>query len=139
MTEVRFYTADSRSEFAFKYAVIIAEYRGKWVFCKHRARDTYECPGGHWEPGEDIIDTARRELWEETGALEFSLRQVCPYSVFDGSAETFGMLFYAEITRFGTLPAFEIEEIELFDEGPPSWTYPLIQPQLFEKAKQISP
>ena len=45
-----------------RFAVIIARHNGKWVFCKHRERDTYELPGGHREPGEQILDTARREL-----------------------------------------------------------------------------
>ena len=52
----------------FKFAVIVAVHNGKWVFCKHRNRSTYECPGGHREPSEAILETAKRELWEETGA-----------------------------------------------------------------------
>ena len=43
-----------------KFAVIAARYQGKWIFCRHKQRDTYEIPGGHREPGEDINDTARR-------------------------------------------------------------------------------
>ncbi len=54
-----------------RFAVIIARHNGKRVFCKHRERDTYELPGGHWEPGEQILDTAKRELQEEMGAIEF--------------------------------------------------------------------
>ena len=53
-----------------RFAVIIARHNGKWVFCKHRERDTYELPGGHREAGEQILDTAKRELQEETGAIE---------------------------------------------------------------------
>ena len=54
-----------------KFAVIISKSNSKWVFCKHRDRDTYEVPGGHREAGELIEDTARRELKEETGHLSF--------------------------------------------------------------------
>ena len=52
-----------------KFAVIISKYNGKWVFCKHKERETYEVPGGRREFGENIIDTAKRELKEETGAV----------------------------------------------------------------------
>ncbi len=134
MTEVRFYGSDVNRP--FKYAVIVARYNGKWVFCKHRERNTYECPGGHREPGENIADTAKRELWEETGAAEFAIKPICPYSVVDDGTETFGMLFFADIRRLGPLPEFEIEKVELFDTVPVAWTYPVIQPILFERVRQ---
>lgn len=38
MTEVKFY--ESADESLLKFAVIIAKSDGKWVFCKHRERDT---------------------------------------------------------------------------------------------------
>ena len=62
-TEVKFY--DSVDDSLLKLAVILAKKDGQWIFCKHRDRDTFEVPGGHREPGEDIIDTAKRELYED--------------------------------------------------------------------------
>ena len=50
MVEVRFY--DEVDDSLLKFAVIIARSAGKWVFCKHQKRNTYEIPGGHREPGE---------------------------------------------------------------------------------------
>ncbi len=136
MVEVRFY--DKADDSLLKFAVIIAKTDNRWVFCKHKDRDTYEVPGGHREPGEDIEETARRELYEETGATDFSMVPVCVYSVtapdnFDG-VETFGMLFYADISSFEPELHSEIERIEITDELPSSWTYPLIQPKLIEEA-----
>ena len=114
-----------------KYAVIIAKYQGKWVFCRHRERDTLEAPGGHREPGETILEAARRELAEETGASEFTLTPVCAYSFRD-----YGMLYYAEITALERGLHHEIREIYLMDGLPDHWTYPLIQPKLMEEARR---
>ena len=65
MVEVKFY--DNVADELLKFAVIISKTDNKWVFCKHKERETYEVPGGHREPGESILETAKRELQEETG------------------------------------------------------------------------
>ena len=96
-----------------KFAVIVSVHNGKWVFCKHKNRNTYECPGGHREVNETIYETAKRELWEETGAKKYRLEQVCAYSVKNETEETYGMLYFADILDFEELPPLEIEKIEL--------------------------
>ena len=78
MTKVNFY--DSINDSMLKFAVIIARHNGKWVFCKHKERNTWEAPGGHREDGEDILETAKRELYEETGAITFDITPICIYS-----------------------------------------------------------
>lgn len=119
-----------------KFAVIVTRYEGKWVFCKHRERETFECPGGHREPGECIEATARRELWEETGAERFRLTEIGPYAVDDDGVQTFGMLYYAEIERLGELPELEIERIVCTESLPEAWSYPQIQPHLLERVRE---
>lgn len=47
------------------------------------------------------------------------------------------MLYYANIESFDKLPELEIEKVELFDELPTKWTYPLIQPLLIDKAVSV--
>lgn len=140
MVEVKFY--DHAEDTLLKFAVILARTGGKWVFCRHRDRDTYEIPGGHREPGEDILSAAKRELREETGAVEFTIRPVCAYSVRgktgthkSAEEETFGMLFMADITSFEALHC-EIEAILVTDRPVDRWTYPLIQPKLMEEARR---
>lgn len=136
--KVNFY--DTVNDDLLKFAVIISKSEGKWVFCKHKERNTYECPGGHREEGEKIDDTAKRELYEETGATDYTIKPICIYSVISSEdandTETFGMLYFANIKRFDNELHSEIEKIELFDNLPENWTYPLIQPLLIEELKR---
>ena len=133
VTGVKFY--DAVDDSLLKFAVIIARSDGKWVLCKHRERSTLEIPGGHREAGETVEQAAVRELKEETGAVEFSIRPVCVYSVLrDDAEESFGELYAAEIDSFEELHS-EIEKIVLLEELPTdNWTYPDIQPKLLEEA-----
>lgn len=138
MVDVRFY--DDVDDRLLKFAVIIAKTDNKWVFCKHRERDTFEIPGGHREDGESIFETANRELREETGAVKYTLEPICIYSVtapdnFDGE-ETFGMLYYADILSFEKELHSEIERIVITEQLVDRWTYPLIQPKLIEEAER---
>lgn len=140
MIEVSFYNQVDDKQ--LKFAVIIAKSYGKWVFCKHKERNTYEVPGGHRESGEDILETAKRELKEETGAIDFAIKPVCVYSVREKVSEaevgpeTFGMLFVADIYSFEETLHSEIEKIIITDDLVDSWTYPLIQPKLIEEAQK---
>ena len=59
--QVKFY--EQVEDHLLRFAVIVARHRGKWVFCKHWERDTYELPGGHREPGEGILEA------EESGTI----------------------------------------------------------------------
>ncbi len=139
--EVRFY--DHVNDNKITYAVIIARANGKWVFCKHKDRDTWEFPGGHREANEIIEDTARRELHEETGAIEFSIVPVCPFGVFGDvfhasieSEDHYGMLYVSEINGFEKNLHYEMEEILLLDNVTDHWTYPIVQPLLLKEARR---
>ena len=137
--EVKFY--EQAEDELLKFAVILARFGEKWVFCKHKERDTYEIPGGHREAGETIIEAARRELREETGAVSFEIQPVCVYSVTgknrvsETGEETFGMLFFAQVQAFEKELHSEMEKVVLLDGMPPAeqLTYPLIQPFLMEE------
>ncbi|SDX92736.1 NUDIX domain-containing protein [Thermoactinomyces sp. DSM 45892] len=107
------------------FAVIICKYNDKWLFCKHKNRDTYETVGGRREQGESIFQTARRELFEESGAITYELDLVSRYRMND--LNTCGALFYADIQTLSTLPESEIESIHFFDEIPQNLTYPHVQ------------
>lgn len=114
---------------AVKFSVIAARYQNQWVFCRHREREAWEIPGGHLESGETPEKAARRELYEETGAVEADICPVCIYSY-----DKVGMLYYADIKKLEPLPkSSEIAEIRYFDYLPDSLTYPQIQPALFHR------
>ena len=137
MVEVKFYDRKAVDDALLQFAVVAAKYKGQWVFCRHKQRDTYECPGGHREMGERIEDTAKRELWEETGAIDFELLNMGVYSVVKDGAESFGMLYFAAIEELGELPDLEMEHILLTDDLPTRWTYPEIQPRLLERIEEV--
>ena len=94
-----------------KFAVIITKTNGKW------------------------------ELKEETGAVDFTIKPICVYSVKGKTrknetieVETFGMLFIANIFSFEPIHS-EIEKIIITDNLVDNWTYPLIQPKLLKEAE----
>ena len=135
MLKVAFHDVAEVSNELLKFAVIVSAQDGKYIFSRHKKRETWEIPGGHREAGEDILETAKRELWEETGAECFDIRPVCVYSVENGGEPTYGMLFFADVKTLGALPAdSEIGELAFFENIPESTTYPLIQPHLFARA-----
>ena len=134
---VNFYELNEVKDELLKFAVLGTRYNGKWVYVKHQARDTWEVPGGHREPNEDINDTAKRELYEETGATDFQITPVCNYSVSRGSEESFGRLFLCEVTEFEKELSFEIKERKFCDSIPENLTYPNIQPHLHKRFEQL--
>jgi len=126
----------------YRYAIIFARYHDgdscKWIFCRNKQRDTYEVPGGHIEPGETALEAAKRELYEETGAVRFEIKPVFDYSVHGQKDFSTGQVFLAEVYELGRLPDFEIGEIILQDTLPEKLTYPNIQPVLFKHLTEHS-
>lgn len=134
---VNFYELDSVKNEKLEFAVIVCRYLGKFILAKHKERKTWEIPGGHREKNEDIKDTAKRELYEETGALEYTIKPICEYSVGNDEKIRYGRLFFAEVTKLANHLEFEIEKIDFFNELPENLTYPTIQPKLFEKILEM--
>ena len=131
MISVVFPTAEPET---LTFVVICAKYGNQWVFVRHRERATFEIPGGHIEAGESALQAAKRELYEETGATAFELREVCDYGVERDGVMTHGKLFFAEITELGELPPdYEMAERILSDTLPKNMTYPEIYPKMFER------
>ncbi len=119
-----------------QFAVIMARYNNKWVFCRHKTRSTWEAPGGHREPGETIDAAALRVLLEETGAISAILQPVSNYAVTKDGITAYGKLFFATITELRTLsPETEMSEIGFFDTLPHELTYSAIHSSLYEQVQ----
>lgn len=117
----------------YKYVVIIAEKDGQLILCRQKNKTTWEMPGGHIEPKEKPLDAAKRELREETGAVEFTIKPLFDYWTASGKEEAGGVIFYANITVLGKLPSYEMEEVRRFESLPEKLSYPEIQPKLLEE------
>lgn len=76
------------------------------------------------------------ELYEETGAREYRLYPISAYAAGDEAGESFGMLYFAEISAFGPLPEMEIAEVVLGKAVPGEWTYADIQPFLLKRMEE---
>lgn len=117
--ETSFYPLNTVDEKELKYAVLCARYQGQWIFCRHKERQTWELPGGHVEPGETPPEAARRELYEETGAVDADILPVTLYRLFD-----YGLLCFADVKMLSPIPdSSEIREIQLCDAIPKELTY----------------
>ncbi len=121
----------------YKYVVILSESDGKLLFSRHRDRTTWETQGGHIEPGETPLDAAKRELYEESGALEFDIDAVFDYRAGDEHGYADGMVFLARIRTLAPIPDSEMAEARTFDTLPPDnmLTYPGITPTLYRYAQ----
>ena len=53
------------------YVIIVSRYKGRWVFVQHKDRSTYEMPAVILNRGRHYF-CCKRELYEETGAADFS-------------------------------------------------------------------
>lgn len=60
-----------------KYVVVLSRCGGRILLSRHRARTTWETQGGHIEPGETPEQAARRELYEESGAVRYAMTALC--------------------------------------------------------------
>jgi 8-oxo-dGTP diphosphatase len=134
MVKVEFYSPNYDPESELIYSIIAARFKDEWIFVRHKKRTTWEIAGGHIELNETPMDAARRELEEETGAIEYDIECIATYSVTENYVIGFGRLYFAEVSKLGPVPGnSEIGEIILMKKLPENLTHPEIQPHLFRK------
>ena len=120
----------------YRYVVMLSRMDGRMLMSRHRDRATWQNQGGHIEPGETPLAAARRELYEESGALEYDIAPAFDYRAGDERSSASGRVFRAEVRALGPLPESEMAEVRLFDALPEELTYPGITPVLFARAER---
>jgi len=127
-----------------EYSVVAARHRGRWVCVRLKGRRDWCFPGGRREDGETLEENARRELYEETGAMRYHLyplglygvdhRHIAPGGQEERERLSWGGLYGAEIDEFDGIPAeYEIAERRLFEAFPlDAARFPHIMPGMME-------
>lgn len=116
-----------------KFVIIVSRYNGKRAFVQHKERKERELPWWHREVWESILDWAKRELFEETGALEYEIEHVGYWSLVNSKWEkSFWSVFFTEIFKFWKIPESEIAKVDFFDTIPEHVTYPNVHPLIHE-------
>ncbi len=129
MLPVKLYELNYVEDKEITRVVIVSKYKDKYIFCKHKERNTLEIPGGHVEENETWIQTAKRELYEETGATKINIKPICLYKI-----SKYGLLCYAEILKLEDIPkTSEIEKIEFSTSLPKNLTYKEAHTLFFNK------
>lgn len=88
-----------------RHVLIIAKFKGKWLLTEHRERGL-EFPGGKAEAGESLAEAAKREVYEETGAVIDELEWFAEYLVHSEPP-------FSKTVFTGTVAA--VDEIDLME------------------------
>jgi ADP-ribose pyrophosphatase YjhB (NUDIX family) len=113
----------------FLYAGALVERDGRLLLVEPEWADGWAEPGGTHEPGERVEETARREVWEETG-IAVELTGVWRVQIVEETAEgrpplwTLGATFEAEPVGGDLRPEpGEIDEVGWFETLPDALAY----------------
>src|SRR3989344_4107647 len=85
------------------------------VVVTNQNNNSWSLPKGHVEDGEELLDTAKREVWEETGITDLQFVEKCPiYSRYkiglDGKEDD--QTEFKELQFF----IFKIQQLELMPQ-----------------------
>ncbi|WP_040207543.1 RNA deprotection pyrophosphohydrolase [Neobacillus jeddahensis] len=81
-----------------KHVLVICQYNHDWYLTKHKQRGL-EFPGGKVEVGETLEQAARRETYEETGAILGELSFILAYKVSDHVGSFVKAVFFGKVER----------------------------------------
>jgi 8-oxo-dGTP pyrophosphatase MutT (NUDIX family) len=99
-------------------AAVIRDGAGRVLLVKHSyGRLNWELPGGGAEPGESILETALREVREETGLIVAA--EAVSGIYFDPADDMHHLVFLCRPTGEGDVPVPQPPEITACDYWPP--------------------
>lgn len=122
----------------YKYVMVLSRYQGKYLLSRHKERTTWETQGGHIEPGETPLQAAKRELFEESGAVRYHIEPLFDCRAQDAHGEANGVVFAAEIEELGPLPQSEMAEVRAWEQIPENLTYPSLTMTLWKAWQEKS-
>lgn len=79
-----------------RHVLVICQNGNDWILTKHKERGL-EFPGGKMEEGESIEESARREVYEETGAVLDTLTRIGEYRVQDTTGAFVKAIFWGQV------------------------------------------
>jgi 8-oxo-dGTP diphosphatase len=126
--------AESVESQKLNYVVMGARYLDQWIFVRHRDRTSWELVSGHIEAGETADQAAVRELSEEAGVVNSSMKILCDYEVTVDAKKEYGRFYVVEVSELDPRLEYEIEELVLADALPHTLTYPEVHSLLFQRA-----
>ena len=108
------------------YVRMVTKHNGKFVLPWHKKSQKWDWVGGFVEKDEKPLEAAKRELFEETGAVDFDIFPVYDHESFheDGTYFNNGRTYFVIVRKFADLPdGSEMEKIGFFDKIPDDFRY----------------
>ena len=81
-----------------RHVLVICQYGEEWLLTNHKKRGL-EFPGGKMESGETLEQAARREAFEETGAIVGELTFLAEYKISDPIKAFVKAVFWGKVRR----------------------------------------